>query len=466
MSTIGELKRTDVAAAAKPGIDVPAILGEGAYYILDDFALREEMYAKVRQAFFDGVEQLEGAGSRDRVKEEGLGQLHKHFPVEKIHLLESFLQNRLRDDLYYWSYRVGKDTLGLQEPFYLDHLIMLRIHYPFLVARAAGDVIDPPYPFSERLGLALSALKDWRLIGHYFKKRKDKKLAEKNKSIAYDAISYHGNLPVPARAHAAHVDTWYGHSYDGINLWWSIEGVNEDNTVILYPDMFGQKVDYDPVSMYLKAGIPVTKPLKVPMKPGQLLVFNPEMLHGTQVNISDETRIALTTRLNPHTPRFNSDAPFNFEHWYASGDLAKKKFTSMSVFPAKQYHGEPSITERPAANAERTVKITLAGRLEKEAPTAVCPAADLKAGDKMSVTLENAKALLWRDGDEIRAWSRICPHLGVDLEDGYHDEAQIFCPGHGIAYALHDGASQCAAFKLRQYRAYEQDGTVYLQKNA
>ncbi len=465
MSDIREVERSDALTTAKPDIDVPAILGEGAYYILDDYALREEMYSKVIEAFLDGVEQLEGAACREKIKAEGLGQLHKYFPVEKIHLLESFLQKKLRNDLYYWSYRVGRDDLHLKGTFYLDHLIMLRIHYPFLVAREAGEVIDPPYPLSERMGLALSALKDWRLIGHYFKKRKDKKLAEKNKTIKYDAISYHGNLPVPARAHAAHVDTWYGHSYDGVNLWWSIQGVNEDNTVILYPDMFGQKVDYDPVSMYLAGGIPVTRPVKVAMKPAQLLVFNPETLHGTQVNISDETRVAITTRLNPHTPRFNSDAPFNFEHWYSSDDLAKKKFSSMSVFPAKKYHGEPSIIERPAAKAERTVKIECAARLSRDEAVAICPAADLRAGEKMSVTLENAKALLWRDGDEIRAYSRICPHLGVDLEDGYHDESQIFCPGHGISYALHDGASRCEAFKLRQYRAYEDNGTVYLLKN-
>ena len=466
MTDIGEVEKADMLTKAKPVVDVPAIIGEGAYNILDDYALREEMYAKVMEAFLDGVAQLEGASCREKIEAEGLGQLHKYFPVEKIHLLESYLQKRLRNDLYYWSYRVGKDTLGLKGTFYLDHLIMLRIHYPFLVAREAKTVIDPPYPLAEKIGLAFSALKDWRVLSHYFKKRKEQRLAEKNKSIAYDAISYHGNLPLPARAHAAHVDTWYGHSYDGINLWWSIQGVNEDNTVILYPDMFGQKIDYDPVSMYLAPGIPVTRPVKVAMKPGQLLVFNPETLHGTQVNISNETRVALTTRLNPHTPRFNSDAPFNFEHWYSSDDIAAKKFSSVSVFPAKEYHGEPSIIERPAQKAERTVKLACAGTLSRDEAIAVCPAADLKPGEKLSVTLDNAKALLWRDGDEIRAYSRLCPHLGVDLEDGFHDETQIFCPGHGIAYALHDGTSNCESFKLRQFKAYEQDGTLYLQQNS
>jgi hypothetical protein len=45
-----------------------------------------------------------------------------------------------------------------------------------------------------------------------------------------------------------------------MNLWWSIDGVNVDNTVILYPDMFGRPLQYDPKSMYLAAGVPVSKP--------------------------------------------------------------------------------------------------------------------------------------------------------------------------------------------------------------
>ena len=131
---------------------------------------------------------------------------------------------------------------------------------------------------------------------------------------------------MPARAHGPHVDTWYGHSYDGMNLWWSIDGVNADNTVILYPEMFGRPLKYDPKSMYVAPGVPLSKPHHVEMCPGQLLIFNPETLHGTQVNVSNDTRIALTTRLNPGQPRFNDDAPFNFEHWFVSTDLERRRF--------------------------------------------------------------------------------------------------------------------------------------------
>ena len=47
--------------------------------------------------------------------------------------------------------------------------------------------------------------------------------------IAYNARSYHGDLPTLARSHGPHIDTWYGHSFDGFNVWLSIDGVNADH---------------------------------------------------------------------------------------------------------------------------------------------------------------------------------------------------------------------------------------------
>lgn len=457
-----------MSATITDRVDTRSIIRDGKYYILENYALRNATYSKVVNSFLDSIGALEGAACREHVAASGLGQLHRYFPVEKIYLLERLVMQHLRDDLYYWSFRVGRDTLGLEHPFYIDHLIVIRIHYPFLVAREAKSIVDPPYPISDRLRLAGAALKNIRMLRNYVGRLKARWRAKRDKSITFNvAAAYHRNLPIPAQAHGPHIDTWYGHSYDGINLWWSIDGVNEDNTVILYPDMFGQALKYDPVSMYIAPGVSLRRPHKIAMAPGELLVFNPETLHSTQVNISDETRVAISTRLNPATPRFNSKAPFNFEYWFCSQDLARRKFSAMSVFPAKKYHGEPSITQQPAAVDEKTVRLQYSGLLMGQTPVAVCSAGDLRTGVKVAVNLENAKILLWRDGGAVRAFSRLCPHLGIDLADGFHDPAdkKIYCPGHGVAYSLSDGSSRCAAFKLREYPAYENNGQIYVQAN-
>jgi nitrite reductase/ring-hydroxylating ferredoxin subunit len=451
------------AAPATKVVDVPSIVRDGAYYVLDDFALREQMYGRVTEAFLDGVEALASRDSRTSLERVGLRKLHEHFPVAKVRLLEDFVLKRIREELYYWSFAVGRETLGLPHPFYVDYLIMVRIHYPYLLSRSKQVVVDPPYPVREKLRLGLASLRNVRMLTNQLGVAGRKRRARREKRIAYDPVSYHGDLPVPARAHGAHIDTWYGHSYDGINLWWAIDGVNVDNTVILYPDMFGRPLGYDPKNMYLAAGMPLSKPHHIDIAPGQLLVFNPETLHATQVNISSDTRVALTTRLNPGQPRFNDNAPFNFEHWYASPDLERRRFGALTVFPSHVFRGEPSIGQRGAFQQQRTIRVTLPDRLAVETPTRVCSASEFPAEHKLVLDLENAKLILWRASDGVRAFRRMCPHLGFDLGDGYHEDETVYCPGHGIAFSLADGGSRCDAFRLRPVEAFEHDGAVYVQ---
>jgi nitrite reductase/ring-hydroxylating ferredoxin subunit len=447
-------------AARTNEVDVAAIVRDGEYCILDDFALREKMYAQVVGAFLDGVEALASVAARRALEQSGLRKLHEHYPVAKVRLLEAYVLKRLREELYHWTFAVGEQTLRLPDPFYVDYLIVVRIHYPYLTARSERGMVEAPFALREKIRLAGASLRNVRMLANRLRVGLRKGRARREKRIAYDPASYHRGLPTPARAHGPHVDTWYGHSYDGVNLWWSIDGVNADNTVILYPGMFGRALAYDPKSMYLAAGVSVSEPHHVEMRPGQLLVFNPEMLHGTQVNISNDTRVALTTRLNPGQPRFNDDAPFNFEHWYVSSDLRRRRFGALKVFPSDVFRGEPSIKQREPLQETRTIRFVLSDRLSSQQLTRVCRAVDLRRGYKIAVDLENEKLLLWRAEDGIRAFRRICPHLGIDIADGYHDEKKIFCPGHGVAFSWADGSSRCSAFRLSSVEAIERDGYV------
>lgn len=454
--------------------DWRGIIYGGERAILDDFAQRAEILSKLHAAFYAAVEELAGAEARRGVERDGLRNLHRHLPANKVGLIEHLIKQQLADDLYYWSYRVGRETLRLPEPFYVDMLIVIRVHYPHLVARAGGESIAPPTDWRERARLGVAALRDPRLIVNQIARRVRKRGKIAAHRIAYDPKAYHGDLPTLARSHGPHIDTWYGHSFDGFNVWLSIDGVNPDNTVILYPDMFGRKIDYDPRSMYLARGIALPRPLKVDLKPGQLLLFNPEILHGTQVNISDETRVALTMRINPGEPRFNDDAPFNAEHWYSSRDLAERRFTRISLFPAGKYLGAPSIEERAVPPDPALTRIALAADADAGPDAgedagedlALCEGSALVDGGKLAVDVGARKLLLVRTAQGIRAFERRCPHQGVDLADGAREGDRIFCPGHGIAFDLVDGASKCSAFRLRQVPVAEHGGRVVLRRGA
>lgn len=446
--------------------DASEIIGRGHYAILDDYALRAELTDKIHGAFLDGVERFEGRACRRAVEVEGLRNLHRHFPAEKVEILEEFVRERLREDLYYWSCAVGSKDLGLSHPFYVDYLIVIRIHYPYFVARKGGTTIRPPFRFAEKLRLARAVARDPRLLAHHVAKTYRTRRRRDERKLVFDDATYHGDLPMAVRSHGPHIDTWYGHSYDGINLWLSIDGVNEDNTVILYPEMFGRPVDYDPKSMYLAPGIALPRPLKVGLAPGQLLLFNPEMLHGTQVNISDETRVALTTRINPHEPRFNDDAPFNFEHWYSSVDLERREFGRIRLFAANRHRGDPSMRSTAGAIDSRTRRLTLPAAVPKEEEVVLCASDALGDGEMLAVDAPNLKLLLVRTPAGVRGYDRRCPHRGIDVADGYHDAEQLFCPGHGVAFALADGTSKCPAFRLRAFDVIERQGRIVLRVQA
>jgi nitrite reductase/ring-hydroxylating ferredoxin subunit len=446
-------------------VDVSLLLNEGSYYILDQYALREEMYAKVVDTFLDGVAAIAGRACRDRVAAAGLGQLHRFFPVEDVLLLEDYLLRRLRNDLYYWSFRVGRETLGLAGTFYVDYLIVIRIHYPFMIARQARRVKHPAKSLKEQARLLLAAARDWRLLANLLGKRLRAVFRKRSRqdSGAFNPNDYHRSLPDPARSHGPHVDTWYGHSYDGVNLWWAIDGVTEDNTVILYPETFGHTLPFDPRSMYVAPGITLPRPVKPALEPGQLLVFNPETLHGTQVNISDRTRVVISTRLNPDVPRFDPHAPFHFEHWFSSQDLEQRRFGRIRVFARTKYQGRRRQVRPRAPLQETPAAIACPQSARLGQPVRVCASHELEQGGRLAVDLENARLLLVRCGNAVVAYSRVCPHLGIDLADGHYDGTRVFCPGHGIAYSVEDGSSGCAAFRLRAYHAFEQEGAIFVE---
>lgn len=440
--------------------DPSAILSNGAFYILDRCTSHEEFYPAICEAIFSGIAELEGEAAATKTRKDGLAMVHKHFPTEKVLLLEEYVRRALKETLLDWTYRVCTEDLGLPHPFYVDHLIVIRIHFPYAVAKSAKKAEVPNAAKADFTDHAISAIRNPRIILNQLSRA----IRRPRKNSAYDPDQFHGSLSKPARSHGAHIDTWYGHSFDGINLWWSIEGVNVDNTVILYPDMFGRPVEFDEKSMYLAKGQQVSEPHQVDMKPGQLLLFNPEMLHSTQVNISDKTRLALTTRVNPHKPKFNAEAPFNFEHWHNSRDLGEKRYKALDVFPAGKHQGSPSYVERPKLGALKTRTVSLPYKL---ADGPACMASEIISGEKLAVDFADVKVIVWREADgEVKAYSRLCPHVGVDLVDGWHDDGFVHCPGHGLKFTWENGNSTCASFKLRAYLVKLADGKVYIGRKS
>ena len=179
----------------------------------------------------------------------------------------------------------------------------------------------------------------------------------------------------------------------------------------------------------------MSEPHHIDLAPGWLLLFNPETLHSTQVNTSDETRVALTTRINPHRPQFSSDAPFNFEKWHRSDEVSQHHYRHLKFYPSASNQGHSSLPTRSGFGYRNTIWFSIDNTLAKEKVVKLLPADEIREGVKFAIDLRDAKVLLWRSArGELVAYNRRCPHVGVDLVDGWHDDQGVSCPGHGVKF--------------------------------
>ena len=78
--------------------------------------------------------------------------------------------------------------------------------------------------------------------------------------------------------------------------------------------------------------------------------------------------------------------------------------------------------------------------------------------------------VLYRDGDEVRAWLNVCPHAGrrLDWAPGQFlksKEGLLVCAAHGASFELAAGgcvAGPCRGDSLRAVAVAVRDGAVWL----
>ena len=109
------------------------------------------------------------------------------------------------------------------------------------------------------------------------------------KSESKHKISYFKNLPVSCYGHGPHRDTWFGHTFNATNFWWSITGVNKKSGLLIFPKVNSHKLSHIKNPAYVKENQYLYKPKVISLNDGDLLVFDPEILHATRINTSEET---------------------------------------------------------------------------------------------------------------------------------------------------------------------------------
>ncbi len=279
------------------------VLRDGRILVLKDEAGVADAWRLIVRQIYGAVEVVAGAAGRDRVEDAGLGVLHEVLPAGSIGALRDEVMPQIRSILFETTCRVARDVLGLGGTFFVDDYTILRVNFPYEVALRAP-------PEAENPG-----------IGRVSPSARAAAVRARVVDDVYDPKGYHRNQPPAAWAHGPHLDTWTGHSRDGVNLWWAMSEVLSEHAMVFYPELFGTPLPPDPASLYLAAGRPLPRPTCRPLPAGSLLIFNPEILHGTHLNVSGVTRVAASTRINARPPAFDPTCFYAREFWHSSDDL-------------------------------------------------------------------------------------------------------------------------------------------------
>jgi 3-phenylpropionate/trans-cinnamate dioxygenase ferredoxin component len=99
---------------------------------------------------------------------------------------------------------------------------------------------------------------------------------------------------------------------------------------------------------------------------------------------------------------------------------------------------------------------------------AICPSSRLAPQTIICMRLEAVDFLLIREGDQVFACERTCPHEQADLSLGHVANGRLFCPRHFASFDLHDGniSAGWASKSLRIFPARIKDEQIWIDATA
>jgi len=438
-------------------LDIKPSIHDGSEFlgytrVLKKYSQKVEFLSEVENRILEGVGLLIGAEKAAEVRARGLNRLHEFLRPEFLPFLNRYLTSHLRERVLRQCAIVGRDDLGLSD-FFVDETVIFRLHYPHYIARSSK--------LTRAQYLALD-LKKIETAEEQLRAVLEQKEFKPYSAGDLSKMKYHRNLPDAAYAHGPHRDTWFGHTFGALNLWWSIRSVTKQNGLILFEADNESNLAHIPAPAYLAPDQPVSEPNIISLDDGDLLVFDPEILHATRLNTGEETRIVITGRINPRQPRFYANtSEAEYPYWLKSDDLLEGKSGPILEFwrrdnsiPAPKNTQAPVRQPRPVIDVAEAYSRGIAVPVGREL---------LAAHELIKIAFADRGIVVVNSGGKLQALASQCPHVGLDLIDGYLKDGELICPGHGVPFNCATGKSDCRYFAVRSYPVQLQDETLIFE---
>lgn len=397
---------------------------------------------RVVEEITESVATLKGNEAAGILRQRGIERLHEVIEARDIGPLRDHVLEKLRQPLLAIAVSIAREFLGWDADFYVDDYLILRVNLPYEVARSADASAENPG------------------IGRLTPRVRALAMARRKLDPVYNPAGYHRGHPPAAWAHGPHVDSWAGHSKTGRNIWWAISDVSAEAGMVYYPELALKTLPLDPRTLCLQAGYPLPKPTCLPLRAGELLVFDPEVLHGTHLNTTDTTRVAITMRLDASKPAFAPECFYAFEFWRRAADIETNK-DEILHFPREDNLAAPA-AEKPS-QPRRSLPI-IQGTLDTASQSIRAVfAKEIVSKKRIIVEAPPYRVMVVRTEAGLEAYDAFCPHYGIDLGDGESDDNRTYCPACGVGFDIHTGRSSCPSLSLRRYELWEADGAVLIR---
>ena len=200
------------------------------------------------------------------------------------------------------------------------------------------------------------------------------------------------------------------------------------------------------------------------MKDGDLLIFDPEILHGTKlITNSDTTRIVVSGRLNKNKPKFyKMTKACEYPDWYSSVDFENNIYDKIHKYPRKDHSINSPNKKYKKDNFEiKIIKINENIKFNNKYNILKADKIDKKS--RYKIIFNNYKISFLCKEKGFFCFKSDCPHLGFDMTKAYFDKkkVRIVCNGHAANFDK-KGESGCKILKLKIFQITQKDNSIYL----
>jgi nitrite reductase/ring-hydroxylating ferredoxin subunit len=375
--------------------DVISEINRGRIIILRGGQIANDILEHSRAVLIAEIGKACGKDKASEVRSKGLTKIHESLSIEKIEEIHEACTKLLTPYYLKKCEELIRLELNLSR-FYLNHNFVLRFYVPNSIMKENMESLS----------------------------RRPGKLVQ----------------------HGPHHDYWQNVALNAVNIWMAIEDVDEGNGMVVYEKRFGRisPRGHDHIRDDQAAG----RPVRLPCKAGDIILFHSQHPHGGVLNRTSETRVAVTTRFTverPLHPRLGGRLNYASAAAIKSGSDFRKRLSYLSdrlrpvnllmALESKIGRGRPGDEDERVTMFDSFLRRnwypSKVSQPIESRPELSDPSIEIVGRGKIRVRRE--------DGEHVVV-SRRCPHMGADLACGYVSGNHLWCPWHDQGFSLETGA--------------------------